>query len=155
MKTKYLITASLLTAMLSTTVMASTTEYHHFPGVFIGATTIDSETDFSYGFEYEYKATKLWGAGFVFEKTDDAHHGDGVDVTIAALYLHPWKELRVGLGFGKEKVGGDHGYKEDLTRVSLNYDFHVGGFGIAPTIAVDFVDGEQATVVGLSFVKPF
>jgi hypothetical protein len=90
-----------------------------------------------------------------FEKTDNAHHDDGVDVKLASLYLHPWKDLRIGLGYGEEKVGGDHSHKEDLARISLNYDFHFGDFGIAPTIAVDFVDGERATVLGLSFVRPF
>lgn len=155
MKIKSMIIASTFTALLSNTAIASSTDYHHFPGVFIGATTIDSETDFSYGIEYEYKATQLWGAGFVFEKTDDAHHGDGVDVKLVSLYVHPWKELRIGLGYGEEKVGGDHSHTEDLARISLNYDFHFGDFGIAPTIAVDFVDGERATVLGLSFVRPF
>jgi hypothetical protein len=155
MKIKSLLIASALSTLVSTTVMASSTEHHHFPGIFLGATTIDSETDFSYGVEYEYKANHLWGAGIVYEKTDDAHHGDGVDVKLAAVYLHPWKELRVGLGYGKEKVGGDHPHEENLTRLSLNYDFHVAGFGIAPTIAVDFVDGEKATVIGLSFIKSF
>jgi hypothetical protein len=66
MKIKPIIIASALTALLSNTAIASTNEYHHFPGVFIGATTIDSETDFTYGIEYEYKATQLWGIGFVF-----------------------------------------------------------------------------------------
>lgn len=155
MKIKSLIMASVISAVASTNAIASSAEYQHFPGIFLGATTIDSETDFSYGFEYEYKATQLWGAGIVYEKTDDAHHGDGVDVKLAALYLHPWKELRVGVGFGKEKVGGHHSHEENLKRLSVNYDFHVGGFGIAPTIAVDFVDGERATVLGLSFIKPF
>ncbi|MEZ7972532.1 MAG: hypothetical protein QMC00_04195 [Pseudomonadales bacterium] len=40
-------------------------------------------------------------------------------------------------------------------RTSLSYDFHVGGFGIAPTLAVDFVDGETATVFGFAVVKAF
>ncbi|PAJ73979.1 hypothetical protein CJF42_13050 [Pseudoalteromonas sp. NBT06-2] len=155
MKIKSLAIASVLYTLIPTLANASSTEHHHFPGIFIGATTIDSETDFSYGFEYEYKVSKLWGAGFVFEKTDDAHHGDGIDVKLASLYLHPWKELRVGVGFGKEKVGGHHSHEENLQRISVNYDFHVAGFGIAPTIAIDFVDGENATVLGLSFIKSF
>ncbi|MBL4898974.1 MAG: hypothetical protein JKX76_04900 [Colwellia sp.] len=155
MKIKLLVLASVLSTLVPTMATASSTEHHHFPGIFIGTTTIDSETDFSYGLEYEYKVSQLWGAGVVFEKTDDAHHGDGIDVKLASLYLHPWKELRVGVGFGKEKVGGHHGHEENLKRISINYDFHVAGFGIAPTIAMDFVDGEHATVLGLSFIKSF
>lgn len=160
MKIKSLI-ASLILA--TTTTYASTGEEQHFPGVFVGATTIDSETDFSYGIEYEYKFSKAWGAGFVYEKTDNAHHGAGVDVALAAVYLHPWKELRIGAGFGKEKVGSytDHhhhhhsSHKEDVIRTSISYDFHVGGFGVAPTLALDFVDGETATVIGVAFIKAF
>jgi hypothetical protein len=71
------------------------------------------------------------------------------------LYFHPWKELRIEAGFGKEKVGGDHSHEESLKRFSLNYNFHVSGFGITPTIEIDSVDGEQATVFGFSFIKSF
>ena len=52
-------------------------------------------------------------------------------------------------------MGGDHSHKESLARISINYDFHVGGIGIAPTVAVDFVGGETDTIVGLSFIKSF
>jgi len=128
---------------------------HHYPAIFIGTTTADSKSEFSYGFEYEYKFNKLWGAGVVYEKTDDAHHGDGVDVYLASAYLHPWKDLRIGAGFGKEKVGGHHSFTEDLARISVSYDFHFAGIGVAPTLAVDFVDGETATVAGVAFVFAF
>jgi len=153
MKIKLLSILSLMLAVSPT--YASSDDHHHFPGVFVGATTIDGETDFSYGLEYEYKFSKLWGAGVVFEKTNDAHHGDGVEVALASAYIHPWKELRLGAGFGQEKVGGDHSHKEDLIRISVSYDFHVAGFGVAPTLAIDFVDGERATVFGVAFIKSF
>lgn len=164
MKSKILITASILATLATSTAFASNDESpKHIPGVFVGYTTADSETEFSYGIEYEYKFSKLWGAGVVYEKTDEAHHGAGVDIALAAIYVHPWKELRVGLGFGKESVGSytdhDHhyhkGYKENVVRTSLSYDFHVGDFGIAPTLAVDFIDGETATIIGVAFVRAF
>ena len=164
MKNKMLITASLFATLATSTAFASNNESpKHIPGVFVGYTTADSETEFSYGIEYEYKFSKLWGAGVVYEKTDDAHHGAGIDIALAAVYIHPWKELRVGLGFGKETVGSytdhDHHYhkshKEDVVRTSLSYDFHVGDFGIAPTLAVDFIDGETATIIGVAFVRAF
>lgn len=140
---------------------------HHFPGIFIGVTNAQSETEFTYGIEYEYKFDSQWGVGVVYEKTDDAHHEAGVDVALAAIYLHPWKDLRLGVGFGKETVGSydeddGHGHihhheshKEDLYRISASYDFHVGDFGIAPTIAVDFIDDEEAYVFGVAFIRPF
>jgi len=108
---------------------ASSADHHHFPALFVGTTTFDGDTDFTYGLEYEYKFSHQWGVGGVVEKTNDAHHGDGTSVALVSLYLHPWQELRVGVGFGKEKVGGAHGHKASLTRVSVNYDFHLAGFG--------------------------
>jgi len=127
----------------------------HFPGFFLGATHLDSETVFSYGLEYEYKFDSSWGAGAVYEETNDAHHGDGVTVVLAALYYHPLKYIRVGIGAGTAKVGGAHSYSENLYRLSANYDYHLGDFSIEPTIAVDFADGEEALVLGVAFVRPF
>lgn len=171
MNNKVLLAAGVLATLVTSSVFASSDEGHaapkHIPGVFVGYTNANSETEFSYGLEYEYKFSKLWGAGVVFEKTDDAHHGAGVDVALAAVYLHPWKELRVGLGFGKETVGSydeddGHGHihhhkshKEDVIRTSLSYDFHVGDFGIAPTLAFDFVGSQTATVFGVAIVRAF
>ena len=164
MKNKMLLAAGILATVTTSSVFASTDgNPKHIPGVFVGYTNANSETEFSYGIEYEYKFSKQWGAGVVYEKTDDAHHGAGVDIALAAIYLHPWKELRVGLGFGQEKVGSyedhDHhfhkSHKEDVIRTSISYDFHVGGFGVAPTLAFDFVDGETATVFGVALVKAF
>lgn len=150
-----LIAVSMISLALASGAVHASSEDHHFPAVFIGATTFDSETDFTYGIEYEYKFSKMWGAGAVFEKTNDAHHGDGTEVSLVSAYLHPWKELRIGAGFGKEEVGGDHPHKENLTRLSVSYDFHVANIGVAPTFAVDFIDGETATVFGVAFVKSF
>lgn len=147
---------SILSLVLTTSaVQAASDDEQHFPGLFIGATNFDSETELTYGIEYEYKFSKQWGAGLVYEKTSDAHHGDGVTVKLASVYLHPWKDLRLGAGFGEEKVGGHHPHSENLTRVSASYDFHVAGLGIAPTLAFDFIDGETATVFGIAIIKPF
>lgn len=150
--------AILSLALFSTSVFATAKGNHHFPGIFVGATTIDDKTDFSYGLEYEYKFTRTFGAGFVMENTDDAHEGAGVEVKLVSAYFHPIHHVRLGLGFGEEKVNGSHGHpshEEDLVRVSANYDFVVGDFEIAPTIAFDFVDGETSTVLGVAFIRPF
>ena len=171
MNNKMLLTAGVLVALSSSSVFASSDDSHaapkHIPGVFVGFTNANSETEFSYGIEYEYKLSKEWGMGVVYEKTDDAHHGAGVDVALAAVYLHPWKELRLGVGFGKETVGSydeddGHGHmhhhkshKEDVYRASVSYDFHVGDFGIAPTLAFDFVGSQTATIFGIAIVRAF
>jgi hypothetical protein len=104
---------------------------HHFPGVFIGYTNANDETHFTYGleYEYEYKFNRTWGLGAVYEKIDNAHHGDGVTVTVAELFYHPLNNLRFGLGIGKEKIGGAHPHSEDLYRLSASYEYHIGDFG--------------------------
>lgn len=127
----------------------------HFPAVFVGYTDSPDSFDFTYGIEYEYKFNQTWGAGFVYEKIDNAHHGDGIDVSVVELFYHPSNNVRLGAGFGKEKIGGHHPHTEDLTRVSLAYEIHVGDFGIEPTFAVDFVGSHQSYVIGIAFVRPF
>lgn len=81
---------------------------HHFPGVVLGGTHIDGETDFTFGFEYEYKLDKKWGLGAVFERSNDGHDGDGVAVWVASAFYHPTSYMRLGIGFGEEKIGGAH-----------------------------------------------
>ncbi|WNC72998.1 hypothetical protein RGQ13_03175 [Thalassotalea psychrophila] len=147
-----------LIAIASISNIAHASDKKHFPGIFIGATTIESQTDFSYGLEYEYKFADKWGAGVVMENTDNAHEGAGIEVRLASVYFHPIEHLRLGVGVGEEKVNGSHGHpshEEDLTRVSANWDIPVGDFEIAPTIAFDFVGSETTTVVGIAIIRPF
>ena len=127
----------------------------HFPAIFLGYTDSTDSFDFTYGIEYEYKFNQTWGAGFVYEKINNAHHGDGISVSVLELFYHPMNNVRLGAGFGKEKIGGHHPHTEDLARVSLAYEIHVGDFGIEPTFAVDFVGSHQSYVIGLAFVRPF
>lgn len=150
-----------LTVLLSASLLISANDVlaaddaHHFPGIFVGYTNASDETHFTYGLEYEYKFNHSWGLGAAYEKIDDAHHDDGVTVTVAQLFYHPLNTLRFGLGVGKEKIGGAHPHTEDLYRLSASYEYHIGDFGLAPTLAVDFIDGEKAYVFGVALVRPF
>jgi hypothetical protein len=128
---------------------------HHFPEIFLGLTHVGDETDFTYALEYEYKFTEQYGAGIIYEKTDGAHHSDGMTVKIAAVYYHPIPSLRFGVGYGEEKIGGYHPHSEDLFRITGSYDYHLDSFSIAPTLAIDFVGGKEAIVLGIGFIKPF
>jgi len=147
----------LLSAMLliNTSYVIASSDAHHFPGIFVGYTDAADETHFTYGFEYEYKINHDWGVGAVYEKIDDAHNGDGVTVTVAALFYHPLNNVRLGVGVGKEKLGGAHPHTEDLFRLTASYEYHIGDFGLEPTLAVDFIDGEKAYVLGVAIVRPF
>ncbi len=127
----------------------------HIPGVFIGVTHIDNEAEFTFGVEYEYKLDKQWGLGLIYERTNNAHHGDGVSVSLASAYFHPNKSIRLGVGIGEERVGGSHSHSDTLYRLSAAYDFHIGEFGIAPAIAVDFVNDQEALVIGFAVTRPF
>ena len=126
-------------------------EKKHFAGVFIGVFDND-DTESVFGLEYEYKLNSRWGLGFVYEDAKDAHHGDGISSSIAAGYYHPFGGLRLGLGLGREKVGGSHGHSEKLYRLGVSYDFHIGDFGIAPGLNLDSVGGEIARVYGVTLV---
>ena len=78
----------------------------HYPGVFLGATNFDSETDFTFGIEYEYKFDKKFGVGAVWERTIEGHDGDGVNVIVGSLLYHPSEQWRLGIGFGEEQIRG-------------------------------------------------
>ena len=88
MKNKTLIAAGIFAALSALPAVASSDESpKHIPGIFLGFTNFESETEFTYGIEYEYKFSKQWGAGLVYERTDEGHDGDGTDLALAALYL--------------------------------------------------------------------
>lgn len=150
--TTLLVSTGLLLASNQTLAAA---EAHHLPGIFIGYTHAEHENEFTYGIEYEYKINAEWGVGAVYEKTDGAHHDDGVTVKLAQVYYHTPQHIRLGAGLGKEKVGGHHPHTEDLYRVSASYEYHLGDFAIEPTVAVDFIGSKKAYVFGVAFVRPF
>lgn len=131
-------------------------ESHHSPhivGAFVGATDPDHyPAEMTFGLEYEYKGWKNVGLGLIGERTDEGHHGDGVDVLIGAAHYHIGA-LRLTAGIGKEWVGG-HG-SEALQRLGVAYDIDLGPVALAPTINVDFVDGEKVPVYGLVLLKHF
>jgi hypothetical protein len=154
MKTISILFISLL-LLININDVEATEDARYFPGVFIGYTNAEHETYFTYGVEYEYKFNPYWGLGAIYEKIDDAHHGDGVSITLAELFYHPTNNIRMGLGAGKEKIGGSHPHSEDIYRASANYEFHVGDVGIEPTFAVDFINSEKAYILGVALIRPF
>ncbi len=128
----------------------------HFVGFFIGELNSDDSEDTVIGIEYEYKFNASWGVGAVYEEASGAHHGDGVNSKIAALYFHPAGGLRFGIGVGEEEVEGSHGHDETLYRVGVSYEFHIAdGIGIEPSFNRDFVDSEHADVYGVALVFSF
>lgn len=127
----------------------------HMLGLFGGATSINGETNFTLGAEYEYRFNQYFGAGALFEHTPDAHHGDGTSIYMGLVHFHPYMGLRLSGGYGREIIH-HHGSKEkDVWRIGAAYDFHIAGFGVAPTVNLDRIDGHTGTVFGLVISKSF
>lgn len=127
----------------------------HYPAIFLGATNFESETDTTVGFGYEYKLSSHFGVGGVWERTKEGHDGDGVNVWVGSFFYHPSDHWRLGLGYGEERIGGKKVKHKDLMRLSASYEFFGDGYILAPEMAVDFIDGEKATVAGVSIIYPF
>lgn len=130
---------------------------HHAIGVIVAdADERSGDNDLSLGLEYGYRFNKNFGAGVLYEHTADAHHGDGVSVGLAALYYHPHAGWRLAAGVGREKIHGSHGGYNTLYRTGIAYDFHVGRFGIAPTLDYDWIEGANNVLVyGVAFMLFF
>ena len=157
------VTCALLTSLvLATSANAATPGQlnQHVFGAFFGVSDTNYTKENSYGVEYEYRFNETWGLGAVYEKTpdgyDDGHgHVEDFSVKIVSAYWHK-DLLRLGLGVGKEKVYGDHPHTENLIRASAAYDFHLTpNLGIAPTVAIDRVDGKSIYVYGAALTLSF
>lgn len=132
----------------------------HVIGAFAGITDSDYSNEASYGLEYEYRFNSAWGIGGVWEKTPDGHndgHGHKEDISVKVISAYWHKDyFRLGLGIGQEKVHGDHSHTEDLIRASAAYDFHLTpNLGIAPSVAIDRVDGQNVYVYGAAITYAF
>jgi hypothetical protein len=127
---------------------------HHF-GVFVGTLDTPEASDPGYGLEYEYRHNAKVGFGLVYEDAPNAHHDDGVSAAIASIYYHPNSHWRLGLGTGRERIGGSHPHDESIHRASIAYEWHFGALGIAPSFNLDRVDGHTSRVYGLSLLLSY
>ena len=102
----------------------------------------------SLGIEYERRLDERFGIGVVAERTFGS-----LDFWVFAVPLAyhsgPWK-VYVAPGIEDSDLGS-----EDLFRVGVEYGFEVGSWEIAPQLDVDFVDGEEVVVLGVTFGKGF
>jgi hypothetical protein len=131
--------------------------HRHHVALFAGGTHADieieeagivreeSEDAFTVGLDYEYRLRPLFGVGGLVE-----YAGGDLETTIVAgaLFIHPVGGLKFILAPGVEHEGDEN---EFLFRAGVYYDFFFGNFSITPTFSVDFVDGEEDLVYGVSF----
>ena len=119
--------------------------HSHRLELFLGNTHEDSEDGFSVGLAYEYRITEILGTGGLVE-----YAGGDLDKWLAGvpLFIHPHKGWRFVLAPGLEHK---HSENEFLFRAGVAYEFEIGRWSITPEFNVDFVEGEEALVYGLSF----
>ena len=119
-------------------------------GVFTGVTSKNRRNaSFTLGLEYNRRFTEHFGMGLLAERVF-ADEQFNVYAVGFAYYFSPWK-VYVAPGVEHSKEHGD----EFLLRFGVEYAFEIGGFEIAPQIDVDFVDGDEVFVIGLTFGKGF
>jgi hypothetical protein len=96
------------------------------------------------GIEYERRLNATWGIGAIAEHT----FGDfdtWVFAVPLAYHAGPWKF------YGAPGIeDGEHG-SESMFRLGVEYGFHRGNWEISPQLDIDFVDGEEILVIGLTF----
>jgi len=122
-------------------------EPFHTLGVFIGDTTGDrrAEEGVTLGLEYEYRATEMFGVGFIAEHVA-GDFDTNVFVLPAAFHRGSWK---LYAGPGLERGEED----KFLLRVGIEYGFHFGKYEVSPQLDLDFVGGERLFVFGVVFAR--
>ena len=118
--------------------------------VFLGNTYEDSEHEddngFTVGLTYERRLSDLLGIGGFYEYAADDFDKWSIG---APLFIHPHKGWRFALAPGLEHRHGDN---EFLFRTGVAYEFKLSErWVMIPEFNVDFVDGEEAFVFGISF----
>lgn len=102
----------------------------------------------TFGLEYERRLDNRFGVGVIAERAIGE-----LDFWVFAIpfafHSGPWK-VYVAPGIEDGDLGS-----EDLFRVGVEYGFEVGTWEIAPQLDVDFVDGEEVFVFGVTFGKGF
>jgi len=117
---------------------------------FLGTTYEDGahgvEHGFSAGVAYERRLSELLGFGGFYEYAAGDFDKWSIGVP---LFIHPHEGWRFVLAPGLEHREGDD---EFLFRTGVAYEFELSErWVMVPEFNVDFVDGEEAFVFGLSF----
>jgi hypothetical protein len=130
---------------------SDTHEEHHpnLIALFVGITSEERrETGVALGIEYERRFNDRFGVGVLAEHT----FGD-IDITVYAVpfayHAERWK-VYVAPGIEDSDLGS-----ESLVRIGAEYGFEFGAWEISPQLDVDFVDGESAFVLGVTYGKGF
>jgi hypothetical protein len=132
-----------------------TSSGRHTAGGFAGFTD-RFDTDFTFGGEYEYRMQGPWSVGGLVEYTPNVIRGDDFTLLLGTAHYRPPTLSRLkftgGAGVEFKDFGGD-----DLRlRLGTGYDlFHEGSFTLTPRVAIDFGDGDENIVLGISALRRF
>jgi len=105
-----------------------------------------AEHGFSVGIAYERRLSEFLGLGGFYKYAAGDFDKWSIGVP---LFIHPYEGWRFALAPGLEHREGDD---EFLFRTGVAYEFELSErWVMVPEFNVDFVDGEEAFVFGLSF----
>ncbi len=123
---------------------------HHLSLVTAGTNIPEeNETAFTIGLDYEYRANRLLGFGFVAE-----HAFEAVDATtvLAVADIHLWRGLAIQVGPGIEILDGD---VVAAGRIGALYEIEIGEhFTLSPQVHYD-ISEEDGIVFGVSIGRNF
>ena len=150
----FLLIAIVLLIMMAPGTTAAEEEHEGHEGVhghqhrlelFLGNTHDEGEDGFTVGIGYEYRLNEILGIGGLVE-----HVGGDLNEFIGAvpLFIHPYKGWIFILAPGFDYRQDRHDF---LFRAGVAYEFEIGRWSITPAFNVDFVEGEEVLVYGLSF----
>ena len=123
---------------------------HFVAGVFLGVTDTSKDTAETIGAEVIYMATPRLGVGVEIEHLPDYGDGYEANVVLGLVSYAVTDQLRVIGGAGRDY---HHGHEKPVWRAGAAYDFHLGDFHVSPSLAVDFMEDDEATVLGVVFAK--
>jgi len=143
-------------------------EIRHVLSLFLGVTDEGhGDSEFTQGLEYAYRVTQRWGVGGLVEYAGGDQR-NVVGVVPFSWFPHAGWVLLAGPGVefhnGRETTPPGEGQSPEVDEDETNFVFKVGAayefelgrrFMLAPTVNVDFVDGEEVLVYGLHFAFTF
>lgn len=133
-------------------------EHRNHIGLFVGVTDEEAETAFTLGVDYERRFSRWFGIGILVESI----LGDARELIVGVpVFLHATERLKFLAAAGYESLGpfedeeGHHGDRETVVRLGVEYAFHVGKYSLSPALNVDFVEGEELLVAGVTIGRGF
>jgi hypothetical protein len=117
--------------------------------LFLGATVHDGHVYTTVGLDYEYLFHEKAG---VVALAELIIHDPLAQIAGAGLAFHPIAPVKIAALGGMEFADG---HSAALVRGNLEYAFHAGAMGIAPSVSVDYMDSEVLYVLGVALGMGF